>query len=134
MPQLAAGTYQFRIFGSNSGYTLLATSNNFTLTAPSMSVTPSTVSGGQQVTVSWSGVTSATTSTWIGLYTPGSSNSALLDWFYANSCNYSEGSTTPSSGSCTYKMPTTAGTYEFRLFDSNSGYVLRAKSNSVTVN
>jgi hypothetical protein len=31
VPNLGAGTYEFRLFSSNGGYTLLAASNTFTL-------------------------------------------------------------------------------------------------------
>ena len=37
-----------------------------------------------------------------------------------------------SSGSCSFTMPNTPGTYEFRLF-ANDGYTLLAKSGTVTV-
>ena len=49
-------------------------------TAASLSATPSSVSGGGSVTVSWSGVTSPTTHDWIGLYHPGDANSADSLW------------------------------------------------------
>lgn len=54
-PNAAAGTYELRIL-ANNGYTVLATSNSFSLAAPtgSLSASPSTVYTGQAVTAAWS--------------------------------------------------------------------------------
>jgi hypothetical protein len=90
------------------------------------------VAPGGTVTISWSGVANPTTEDWIGLYQPGTPNSSYMDWFWDSSCTRSVGTNALSSGSCTYTMPTVAGTYEFRLFP-NDTYTLLTKSGSVTV-
>ena len=134
----SAGTYELRLF-ANDGYTLLASSNAFTVTVPTpptsaaLTATPSSVSPGGTVTTAFSGVSAPTSTDWIGLYVQGASNSALKGWFYDSSCAYSP-STARASGSCVFTVPTNlpVGTYEFRLF-ANDGYTLLASSNSFTV-
>jgi hypothetical protein len=131
MPNVA-GTYELRLFPNNS-YTLLATSGQVTVTSgASLAVSPSSVTGGGSVTVSWSGMTNPTTQDWIGLYHPGDPNSSFINWFWTSSCTQTVGSTARASGSCTFTMPNVAGTYEFRLFPNNT-YTLLTKSGSVTV-
>jgi hypothetical protein len=103
-----------------------------TAPTPTVSVSPSSVSGGGTVTVSWSGVPNPTTQDWIGLYHPGDANSSYIDWFWTSSCTQTVGSNALSSGSCTFKMPNVAGTYELRLFP-NDTYSLLATSSSVMV-
>ncbi len=126
------GTYQFELFSDN-GLNLLATSNEVTDTAAPVSLTasPSSIGGGGQENVSWSGVTDSTTSDWVGIYTPGSSSTDFLGWFYTSSCTQSLGTTALASGSCSFTMPTTGGTYQFELFSDN-GLNLLATSNEVT--
>jgi agmatine deiminase len=128
-----AGTYQFRLF-ANNGYTVIATSNSVTdsgSTAATLTAGPASVSGGQSVTINWSGVASPTSTDWVGLYHPGDANSPTIDWFFADNCTKTNGTTALASGTCTYTMPATAGTYQFRLF-ANNGYTVIATSNSVT--
>lgn len=128
----ANGTYELRLF-SNNGYTLLATSNEVTVTGgAALSVSPSSVPAGGTVTVSFSGVSNPTNKDWIGVYQPGASNSAYLGWIYDDSCTKTAGTTALSSGSCSFTMPATSGTYELRLL-SNDGYTLLATSNEVGV-
>jgi len=69
----------------------------------------------------------------VGLYHPGDPNNSYMAWFYDDSCTTTAGSTALASGSCSYTMPTTPGTYELRLFTNNTLNLL-ATSNSVTVN
>jgi subtilase family serine protease len=97
----------------------------------SLTASPSSVSGGGSVTVAWSGVANPTDGDWIGLYHPGDANTAYLDWFYADSCTQSNHSSALASGTCTYTMPATAGTYELRLF-SNYSYTVLATTTPVT--
>jgi hypothetical protein len=131
MPNVA-GTYEFRLF-KNDTYTIVATSNSVTVTGgATLGATPSSVSVGGTVTVSWSNVSSPTSHDWIGLYHPGDADSAFIDWKWDNSCTQTAGGTSLSSGNCSFTMPNVAGTYEFRLF-SNNTYTLIAKSGSVTV-
>ena len=98
----------------------------------SLSATPSSVSGGGAVTVTWSGVTSPTTHDWIGLYHPGDANTAFSVWAWDSSCTQVAGNVAKNSGSCAFTMSVPAGTYEFRLF-SNDSYTRLATSSTVTV-
>src|SRR6185295_20341257 len=118
---LAPGTYQLRLF-ANNGYTLLATSSNFTVSAPNitLSATPSiTVLGGIE-TAAWSGIPAPTSSDWVGLYTPGAVNTSYISWRYT---------TGTANGSVPFTVPTTVtpGTYQLRLFAAG-GYTLLATS------
>jgi hypothetical protein len=131
---VAAGTYQLRLFAAN-GYTRLATSATFTVTATTtatLSVTPTSVAAGSSVTASWSGIASPASTDWIGLYASGAADGSYLAWMYV-SCSQTAGSA-KASGSCAFKIPATvaAGTYQLRLFAAN-GYTRRATSNSFSV-
>jgi subtilase family serine protease len=127
-----AGTYQFRLL-ANNGYTVIATSNSVTDSGATATLTasPASVTGGQSVTINWSGVTTPTSTDWVGLYHPGDPNTPSIDWFYADNCTQTNGTTALASGTCTYTMPATAGTYQFRLL-ANNGYTVIATSNTVT--
>jgi len=103
------------------------TPGTFTLTA-----SPASVGPGGAVTVSWSGVGSPKVKDWIGRYTPASGDGAYLDWVYTSSCGKSPGGTPKSSGSCTFTMPATPGTYQFRLF-ADDKYMRLAVSGNVIV-
>jgi hypothetical protein len=124
------GTYQFRLL-ANDGFTVIATSASVTV-GPTLTATPSSVAAGGNVTVNWSNVTGPTTKDWIGLYHPADANTAFTDWIYDNSCTKTAGGTSLSSGSCSFPMPTTPGTYQFRLL-ANDGFTVIATSGSVTV-
>jgi hypothetical protein len=144
-----AGQYEFRYL-RNNGYTSVATSNtitvqsggnptptptatpiptptatptpqpnNYTLTA-----SPSTVSPGGQITVSWTAPAGGTSSSdWIALYSVGVSNTQYSWWQYTGGA---------TSGSFTLTAPTQAGQYEFRYL-RNNGYTSVATSNTITV-
>jgi hypothetical protein len=130
----ADGTYQLRLL-SNDGYTVLATSNTVTVTggtSPTLTANPSTVAAGGSVTAAWSGVPSPTTTDWIGLYHPGDPSTSFIDWMYDDSCSKTPGGTGQAAGSCSFPMPSVAGTYELRLL-SNDGYTVLATSNAITV-
>ena len=83
------------------------------------------------MTINWSGVATPTSTDWVGLYHPGDPNEPSIDWFYADNCTKTNGTTALGSGSCTYTMPATAGTYEFRLL-ANNGYTVIATSTTFT--
>jgi hypothetical protein len=104
------GTYQLRLF-ANNGYTLLATSENFTVTAVNITLTetPASVLPGASVTAAWSGVPAPAASDWIGLFTPGASNSAYSAWRYT---------TGTASGSVPFTIPagSAPGPYQLRIF------------------
>jgi len=127
---LAPGTYELRVF-SNGGYTRLAVSNSFTVTAvvgcvgPNLSASPASVPAGGSVTAPWSGICAPTGADWVGLHILGTPDTSYLAWRYTTG--------TPS-GSVPFTIPATLapGTYELRLF-SNGGYTQLAVSNSLTV-
>jgi len=131
---VAPGTYQLRLL-ANDGFTLLTTSNSFTVMAPegpTLSASPTTVAPGGTITATWSGIAAPAARDWIGLYTPGAANASFIDWIYV-SCSKTPG-TGRASGSCSFVVPTTVapGTYQLRLF-ANDGFTLLTTSNSFTV-
>jgi hypothetical protein len=66
------------------------------------------------------GITSPTSTDWIGLYVSGTADSAYLAWVYV-SCSQSPGNAAPA-GSCTFRLPATLtpGNYEVRAFANNT--------------
>ena len=132
---LAAGTYQLRLL-ANSGFTVLVTSNNFTVTSggssPTLTASPTTISSGGTLTATWAGIASSSSTDWIGLYQPNASNSEYIDWIYV-SCSQWAGSPR-ASGSCPFVLPATlaAATYQLRLL-ANDGFTVLATSNNFTV-
>jgi hypothetical protein len=118
---LAPGTYELRLF---AGYTLLATSNQFTL--PSLTASPPSVAPGGIVTVAWSGISNASIQDWIGLYPVGVADTDLRYSFI-----FTGGA---ASGQAGYQLPSdlAAGTYELRLF-SNGTWLRLAVSNRFTL-
>ncbi len=131
LPNVPTGTYELRLL-ANNGFTVLATSNAFTVTgSTSLNVTPTSIAAGGTLSASWSGISTPTATDWIGLYVPGAPSGNYIDWIYV-SC-----SKTPSgpvaAGSCPFRVPNVApGTYELRLF-ANNGFSVLAISNAVTV-
>jgi subtilisin family serine protease len=127
---LAPGTYELRVF-SNGGYTRLAVSNSFTVTAAvvcegvNLSMSPTSVPVGGSVTATWSGICTPTAGDWIGLYAPGAPDTPSLAWRYI---------TGTAGGNVPFTLPATLapGTYELRLF-SNGGYTRLKVSNTFTV-
>ncbi len=123
---LAPGTYELRLFADNS-YTRLATSNPLTVTVPaaSLSVSPTSGSPGTTVTAAWSGIAAPTPTDWVGLYTSGAADTALL------ASRYTTGA---ASGSAALRIPASLapGTYELRLF-ANDSFTRLATSNPLTV-
>jgi serine protease len=133
---LAPGSYELRLL-ANNGYTLLAKSAAFTVTAPpvprvTLNVTPDSVAGGATVNVSWSGIAAPTAADWIGLYVPGAPASPSVDWMYV-SCSKAP-AIALAAGSCSFALPASLapGSYELRLF-ANNGYGQLAVSNRLTV-
>ncbi len=127
---LAPGTYQLRLF-ANNGYTRLAVSNSFVVTASqpaTLTATPTSIGAGGTITAAWSGIASPTTKDWIGLYLPSApqgSSTPSLAWRYT---------TGAASGNVPLTIPATLapGTYQLRLF-ANNGYTRLAVSNSFVV-
>jgi hypothetical protein len=142
---LPGGTYEFRLFAAN-GYTRLATSNAMTVTATAsaaLTANPALIAPGGSVSVAWGGVSSPTTTDWVGLYAAGASDTSYIRnpdgtgvWFYtsSSSCDRTAGSGAKASGDCAFLIPSTVspGTYELRLF-RNNGYTKLATSNALTL-
>jgi Fibronectin type III domain len=126
------GIYQFRLF-TNDTYTRLAASGMVTVTGiGNLTVAPSAVGPGGTVTVSWNNVSGAAVKDWLGRYAGGSGDVYYEDWKYTSSCAQNPGGSAKTSGSCTFTMPLSPGTYEFRLF-ANDSYARLATSAPVMV-
>jgi PKD repeat protein len=114
-------------FGANA-----ETAADFAIASSSttLSVSPTSVSPGGSVTATWSGIATPSPLDWIGLYSPGSANTAFLAWIYV-SCSKSA-TTAKASGSCPFALPSSlpSGTYELRLL-ANNGFTSLATSNAV---
>jgi hypothetical protein len=97
-----------------------------------VSVSPSTASSGQAVTVSWSGIAVPSATDWIALYSAGAADDTFIDWTYV-SCSTTPGAGA-AAGSCPFVVPpgVGAGAYEIRLFTDNQ-FVRLATSNALTV-
>ena len=124
---LAPGTYELRLF-ANNGFTRLATSPPFTVTASTtttFSVSPSSVARGGSVTASWANIATPTATDWIGVYVPGTSNTWSLAWRYTTGA-------VSSNVSFTIPASLAPGTYELRLF-ANNGFTRLATSSAFTV-
>jgi hypothetical protein len=121
---LPVGTYELRLF-SNGSWLRLAVSNPFTL--PRLSVSTTTVQGGESITVSWTGIANPTTTDWIGFFAAGTpdGSSGPLSW------QYTDGLANSVMG---YQIPTGlfAGTYELRLY-SNSTWLRLAVAGPLTL-
>jgi Fibronectin type III domain/Right handed beta helix region len=136
----ASTSYSYRVRATDaannlSGYSATASAITPAASGPTLSASPAAVAPGASVTASWAGVTAPTVRDWIGVYVPGAANSAYntSSWRYTSSCTKTAGTTAKASGSCPIPMPSTAGTYELRLF-ANDGFTLIAKSPAITVN
>jgi len=122
---------------ANNSFTRLAISNPFMVSSggggtTALTVTPTSVTAGDTVTVSWTGILSPTPDDWIGLYPQGTDDFQLIDWIYV-SCSQVPGGA-QANGSCPFVVPATlpGGTYELRLFANNS-FTRLATSNPFTV-
>jgi RHS repeat-associated protein len=127
MPALA-GSYIVRLFRGGT-FDLLATSEAITVSSPptpSQATLVANAAGtapGSQVTVHLSASPGGSTD-WLALAVAGSANGSYLQWTYVGS-----GIT---ERDWTVTMPSTPGTYVFRLF-LNNGYTLAASSSDVVV-
>jgi Domain of unknown function (DUF1929) len=133
-PSLTPGQYEIRLF-RNDGFSLLGTSPVLTVTGaspPSLSALPSTVVRGTSVTATWSGITGASPTDWIGVHPASGADTAFINWRYVN-CSQTPGGPVPA-GSCAIPVPVTAvpGSYQLRLF-RNDGFVKMATSPNFTV-
>jgi hypothetical protein len=123
------GTYSVQ-FLVNDTYTVAATSAPITVQAtgpaPSISVNPTTVPGGGNVTVSIANGPGYPRD-WLALY----QGSTVVDWKYLNGTRTAS-ATGVSSANVVFVMPTTPGTYTFR-FLLNDTLTLLASSAPITV-
>jgi hypothetical protein len=128
-----AGSYEFRLF-ANNGYTRLATSPTVVVTAgssnPPPPTSPATIAVSATSVAPGADVTATLTNApggqydWLALAPTSAANTSYTTFIYVGA-----GVTTKT---WTVKMPTTPGTYEFRLF-ANNGYTRLATSPTVTV-
>ena len=119
----STGSAQVRVATPSPGG---GTSSSLTFTIdppPVLAISAATVAPGGQVTVTLTnGVGGA--SDWLALAQSGAAATGYLQWTYVGAG--------VTSRTWTVAMPSTAGTYEFRLF-LNNGYALAATSPLVTV-
>ena len=97
-------------------YTILANPPHLMINGSTL---PVTISAGGTVNV---GVQEASGNVgdWIGEYRTGAADSAYLNWFYLNGSK-TQPSTGYTSASVTSTLPSTPGTYEFRIFPTGNG-------------
>jgi hypothetical protein len=120
------GQYEFRYF-TNDTFNLVATSAPITVTSTpgthTLNASPSPVSPGGNLTVTWSAPAGSSPTDWIGLFAVGAADSPSIRWRYTNGA---------TSGSFNDTAPSAPGQYEYRYF-LNDGYALATKSSVVTV-
>jgi hypothetical protein len=119
------GTYEFRLF-LNNGYVRAATSAPITITVPrppTLSVSTTTAAPGASVTVTLADGYGGNLD-WLALASTSAPNTTYVAFTYVGSG--------VTSRTWTVTMPSTPGTYEFRLF-LNNGYTRAATSAVVTV-
>jgi len=120
-PGSSSGTFQWIVVYSGdannnaSATTCSDTNNDFNVTlATTVVAAPSSVARGGTMTVTWSGISSPTSSDWVGLYRTGTADGgSVTAWKYTNGT---------AGGSVTLKFPwgAAAGTYEVRLMANNT--------------
>jgi uncharacterized membrane protein len=116
------GTYPFTVTGTSGSLAHSATATLVVQAAPAgptLSVSPTSLRRGSNVTVTWSGVASPSSSDWIGIFRPGSASQSYLSYEYDSTCLSGWISSPRGSGSCSFRLPNQAGTYEFRLMANN---------------
>jgi subtilisin family serine protease len=119
------GTYEFRLY-LNGGYTRAATSPTVTVTSssgPAISVSATSVAVGAPVTATLTNGPGGS-SDWLALAATNAPDSSYVTW-----TSVGAGVTTRTWSPT---MPTTPGTYEFRLY-LNGGYTRAATSPPITV-
>jgi hypothetical protein len=89
----------------------------------SLTVTPTSVASGSNLTVSWQAPAGSSATDWVGLFLIGSSDESFLWWAYTNGT---------TAGSVTFTVPKIAGQCEIRYY-LNNGYTLAARSQAITV-
>jgi hypothetical protein len=131
------GTYEFRFFAANA-YALLTTSAQITVIQSPAQIAVNGVLPPATVTVPAGGVLTVDVSggpgnatDWVVLAASGGAETSYVSWLYLNGS-----ATAPSSGmtsaTLTFSAPSTTGTYQLRLYASNS-YARLATSAMVNV-
>ena len=127
----AGSNYQLRLF-SNNGFTELARSSSFPITASNFSLGrgPTSVANGNSLRVFWSGIPAASPTDWVGLYaSSAATDDAFITYEYTNS-------TDGGVAGMPFFIPsgTAPGTtYEFRMFSDNGFTKIGAPSAPFTV-
>jgi hypothetical protein len=119
------GSYEFRFFSTNGFSRLAVSAMIVVMNGPKLSVSATTVSPGQSVTVNVNGGP-GNAKDWVGLYKVGAADRSFLNWKYLNNTKTAP-ATGMTAGKLTFKMPATPGEYEFRFYE-NDGYTMLAKS------
>ena len=128
IPNASPGNYELRLY---SGFNLLATSNSITVTGTvagtTLAASPASISAGNTLTATWSGIPAPTPMDWIGLYVPGAPEASYFDWIFV-SCS-KVASVALAAGSCPFTIPNVPpGTYELRMYANNSASLLGISS------
>jgi hypothetical protein len=122
---LSATTYYYRIrsynAAGNSAYSNTASASPGV--SYGLSASPTTVSPGSAITVSWSAPVSHSVTDWVGLFIVGAADTNFIAWQYIGAA---------ASGTITFTSPSQSGQYELRYF-LNDGFTRAAISNQVTV-
>ena len=95
--------------------------------ATTLTATPAGVAPGADVTATWSGIPTPTSTDWVAMATPAAPNNNYVAWHYTNGA---------ASGNMPLTVPAGAAigtTYQLRLFAAN-GFTRLATSNNFTVN
>jgi uncharacterized membrane protein len=118
---LPAAAYPFTVTGTSGSlsHSLAATLVVQAAPVATLGVSPTSAPRGTSVTVTWSGVASPTSTDWIGIFKPGASNTSYLSRIYDSTCKAARTGSPRSAGSCSFKLPKKAGTYELRLLANN---------------
>jgi hypothetical protein len=118
-----AGTVDVVVTNANGESATLA--GGYTYEVVTLTVSPTTVEPGAQLSVSWVGPTRRSGEDWIGLFKVGDPNTGGLDW---DRWRYTTGAT----DTVTFAAPAVPGDYEFRYMPDD-GWVDVARSETVTV-
>jgi 5-hydroxyisourate hydrolase-like protein (transthyretin family) len=121
---ITPGTYNARLF-PNDTWQRLAVSNTISVLSPTVAASPSSLTPGGTLTVSWQNIGAPTTQDWLTLNPVGAADANWLAWIYG---------TGRANDSALFPIPSNlpAGSYEVRLF-SNGTFNRLAVSNTVTV-
>ncbi len=132
-------TWVQNTFGHNTSWVPGVLFNLTPPSAPTLSASPSTVSPGGTVTLTFANIPVPTVRDWIGQYVLGNTGNSFIagseGWKYVgvSPCTQTVPGASRASGSCTFNVSGTPGSYNFRLWDNDNILVQHAVSNTVTV-